>query len=547
MTRPNDADKLNGLLRDYLRGNIDRRRLLILGAQAGLSVSALSWLTRPARAANLIDSDPIAPFESPITPERVAFLKTKPYKGQTINVMVAKITVGDCVKWHAPHWEDETGCKVNIAEVPIETLHQQIFSDLSSGLGKYDAYMPGCWFYGDFFVPEQPYIVPLDQWIPDPKHGYWDPDQWLPSMRKIYSWNGKIYGGLMDGDSQALYYRKDIFAKQDIKDKFKAKFNYDLPTPPKTMKEYHDVCDFFTGWDWNGDGENDWGLSLHAKVNEQGFFHFLTLSAPFVISPDNKYYFFNPETMKPLINSEGHLRALEDYVKFLANGPKEQISWTLGQGWNLFLAGHSATEPTWGDLPTLAQDPKTSKVQGKVGAAMSPGTTEAFNPITGEWKKYDLNQVGNTNGGTWHLVISRFSKKQEMVYDFLSFMANKKNALWACATGWTGVQPGMKFEYFPPNGNGNVAEWVALGWNESDALDYLNGYYQGVAAPVQQEYLRIPGAAEYWHELDINISAVLGGQMAPKAALDATAAAWEKITDRYGRDKQKALYKASFA
>jgi hypothetical protein len=35
--------------------------------------------------------------------------------------------------------------------------------------------------------------------------------------------------------------------------------------------------------------------------------------------------------------------------------------------------------------------------------------------------------------------------------------------------------------------------------------------------------------------------------MQPKAALDATAAAWEKITERYGREKQKALYQASFA
>ena len=96
--------------------------------------------------------------------------------------------------------------------------------------------------------------------------------------------------------------------KKEIQDKFKAKYNYDLPAPPKTTKEYHDVADFFTGWDWNGDGQNDWGISLHAKVNEQGFFHFLTLSAPFVVSPDNKYYFFNPDTMKPLINSEGHVQ-----------------------------------------------------------------------------------------------------------------------------------------------------------------------------------------------------------------------------------------------
>ena len=461
----------------------------------------------------------------PITPERVAFLKTKPYKGQTINVMVCKITVGDCVKWHAPHWEEETGCKVNIAEVPIETLHQQIFSDLSSGLHKYDAYMPGCWFYGDFFVPDEPYIVPLDQWIPDPKHGYWEPDQWLPSMRKIYSWNGKIYGGLMDGDGQALTIAGTSSPSRRSRTNSR-RSSTTIFRPRRRQRRNTTTCAISSPvGTWNGDGENDWGLSLHAKVNEQGFFHFLTLSAPFIISPDNKYYFFNPDTMKPLINSEGHVRALEDYVKFLANGPKEQIAWTLGEGWNLFLSGHSATEPTWGDLPTLAQDPKTSKVQGKVGAAMLPGTTEAFNPITGEWKKYDLNQVGNTNGGTWHLVISRFSKKQEMVYDFLSMMANKKNALWACATGWTGVQPGMKFEYFPPNGTGKVSEWEAQGWNEEDAVSYLSGYYKALAAPLQQEYLRIPGAAEYWHELDVNVSAVLGGQMTPKAALDATAAA----------------------
>jgi hypothetical protein len=105
------------------------------------------------------------------------------------------------------------------------------------------------------------------------------------------------------------------------------------------MKEMHDVASFFTGWDWNGDGKDDWGISLHAKVNEQGFFHFLTLGAPYVISPSNKYFYFGPDDMKPLINSEGHLRALEDYVRFLANGPSEQIGWTLEQGWNVFLTG----------------------------------------------------------------------------------------------------------------------------------------------------------------------------------------------------------------
>ena len=84
-------------------------------------------------------------------------------------------------------------------------------------------------------------------------------------------------------------------------------------------------------------------------------------------------------------------------------------------------------------------------------------------------------------------------------------------------------------------------------WNEDDVVEYLKAYFAVLAAPVQQEYLRIPGAAEDRHELDVNVSAVLAGQTQPKAALDATAASWEKITDRYGRDKQKVLYQASFA
>jgi multiple sugar transport system substrate-binding protein len=545
MSDHDKSGQFRELAYDFLRGRIDRRRFIVTATQLGFSAAALAKLTRPARA-DMLTSAPEAPYESPITPERVAFLKTKPYKGTTINVLVLKATVGDCVKYHAPHWEEETGGKVRIAEVPIETLHTQIFSDLSSGLGRYDTYMTGCWFYGDFFVPETPYIVPLDKFLADPRHPNWEPDQFLPAMKPLYTWQNKLYGVLFDGDAQALYYRRDVLQNKDYQAKFKEKMGYELPVPPKTMKEMHDLANFFTGWDWNKDGGKGWGVSLHAKVNEQGFFHFLTLAAPYVVSPDNKYFYFNPDTMKPLINSPGHLRALEEYVKFLANGPPEEIAWTLGEGWNLFLSGQAVMEPTWGDLPTMAQDPKGSKVIGSTGACPIPGTTEACNPITGEWKKYELNQVGNTNGGTWHHVISRFSKNQDATYDFLAFMANRKNAFFNCTHGWTGVQPAMKFEYLPPAGTSSIAEWKAQGWNEADTADYLSAYYKTLTLPQQEEYLRIPGTAEYWHELDVNISAVLGGQMQPKQALDATAEAWEGITERLGRDQQKGLYQASF-
>ena len=44
-------------------------------------------------------------------------------------------------------------------------------------------------------------------------------------------------------------------------------------------------------------------------------------------------------------------------------------------------------------------------------------------------------------------------------------------------TGWTGVQPGMKYEYFAPVGTGIVAEWENQGWDKDDAIAYLKAYY----------------------------------------------------------------------
>ena len=533
---------------EFLEKKISRRRFVRRAAQLGVSVALLNRLAPSSWAANdnLVDSSPLAPNESPVTKERIEYLKSKPYKDVSVNVMALRSAVGDCVEYHASRWEEETGAHVNITKVPIDILHQEIFGDLTNGSGRYDAYQTAAWFYGDFFTAGEPYIVEIAPFLQDPRYPFWGPNQFLPAVKRLYTWQEKLYGVLFDADAQILYYRKDVLANAAFQEKFKSKLGYDLPNPPKSMKEMHEVAEFFTGWDWNGDGKDDWGISLHAKVNQQGFFHFLTFAAPYVVSPNNKHFYFHPDDMKPLINSEGHLRALEDYLKFLTCGPKEQIGWTLGQGWNVFLAGHAVMEATWGDLPTLAQDRARSTVQGRVGATLIPGTNEAFNPISSQWEKYPLNMVGNTNGGSWHCVISRRSKKKEATYDFLAFMANKKNAFFNSANGWTGVQPGMQYEYFPPVGSGSVVEWENQGWDKADAAAYLKAYYDNLVLPVQEIYLRIPGAAEYWHELDVRVSSVLAGQTKPKAALDDIYQSWEQITERYGRETQKKLYAESY-
>jgi multiple sugar transport system substrate-binding protein len=105
----------------------------------------------------------------------------------------------------------------------------------------------------------------------------------------------------------------------------------------------------------------------------------------------------------------------------------------------------------------------------------------------------------------------------------------------------------MKYEYFPPVGSGSVVEWENQGWDKGDALVYLQAYYQNLVLPAQEIYLRISGAADYWHELDVRVSSVLTGTTKPKEALDGIYQAWEQITDRCGREIQKKLYADSYA
>jgi multiple sugar transport system substrate-binding protein len=119
MSQDHSKNKFEELSAGFLAGRISRRHFIGQAAKLGISAALLSRivsLQAYAAEGDLVDSSPDYPNEAPITKERIEFLKTKPYKGQTINVLVLKATVGDGLKYWVPKWEEETGGKVNVAE-----------------------------------------------------------------------------------------------------------------------------------------------------------------------------------------------------------------------------------------------------------------------------------------------------------------------------------------------------------------------------------------------------------------------------------------------
>ena len=293
-----------------------------------------------------------------------------------------------------------------------------------------------------------------------------------------------------------------------------------MPVPPRTWQQVLSVSRFFNGKDWNGDGDPDDGISLHLKVGGQGFFHFMSLSAPFAITPapgddptvvtkHHNIYWFDPDDMTAVINSPGHVRALEFLQELAATGSQSQFGWELGEAWDNFLNDNAVLLFSWGDVGSLAQDPNASTIQGKLGGAPIPCSEVWYDLELGTFVEDSENPncVSNLVGASWHGVISKNSDVQDLAYYFLAMQAQPDILFWNVTYGWTGVDPSSTTHLFPPAGEASVDDYVAAGYNAADVESYITAYGQNLFDfPISQTYLRIPGTPEYWNILDIRLA-----------------------------------------
>ncbi len=477
-----------------------------------------------------------------------------PFEGQTVTVIVN--TAGEKGPIEGPfhevrdEFEKATGAKLEIVGVPFAEHFPKFIDDCATETSTYDTSIAGAWWLGDFIANDC--ILAYDDYYADTsgKFPKWDYEDIQPGPRNLLEYGGKKYMVANDHDGQVMYYRSDLIADPAHGAAFKEKYGYDLAVPT-TWQQFRDVAEYFNGKDLNGDGENDNGLTMHLKVGGQGMFHFMSFSAPYVIGPNNpSTYWFDPETMTPLIDSPGHQRALESLVDLVQFGPEAMLGWSLGESWDYFLSGRAALTFSWGDLGALAQqaaaDGGKNAVQGKTGSAVLPGTNEYYDLNASAWVKTDApNVVGNTTGGSWAGVISKYSDAPEATYYLLALMATKEKSSVYAARGWDGADPGRFSHYLPPEGTASLEAYLQAGWDENDVKTYTKAYYDNFSAVQQFPYLRIPGTFEYWTALDVHLSEAVTGQATPEEALKATVADFEQITERLGRDQQKEIYATS--
>ncbi len=479
----------------------------------------------------------------------------KPFEGQTINIATYAGGVKGAISgalYHArDEWQELTGATLNITEIPFPQMYEKIFTDLRSGAGVYDGFVMSSFFYGDLIAGG--YIVPLDDFMKDPKYPKWDPMDQNPASRQLIQWGGKYYGCSFDSDAEIIYAREDLFTDEKIKSAFKEKYGYEL-NMPETWEQALDIARFFNGQDFNGDGEPDYGFVTLFSGVELGMW-FLSVAGAYVEQPGptvDRYHnvvLFDPETMEPRVKSPGFKKALELFKELYKTAPKAAISWGLTEQWDLFMRQRVGFSMNCGDLATLSQDTNRSQVRGKLVCAPVPGSYEVWDYETNQWKKLDkVNRIGNIHGASWHGVISKFSKNKEATYHLFAYLASKEVKQPITLMGWPGIDPGMIYD-FPPeasngHGTGDIEAFVKeAGVDRDDILQSLSAYWKNYyEMDAWIPYNRLPGASEMLSSFEINIGAYLADQKTADETLDTIYNDLKRIVESKGKEDMKAWY-----
>jgi multiple sugar transport system substrate-binding protein len=261
--------------------------------------------------------------------------------------------------------------------------------------------------------------------------------------------------------------------------------------------------------------------------------------------------FFDPETMKPLVNNPGFARALEIYKKTMDYGVPDDQNLSQAKARELFLAGRCAMTLDWGDVGTLAIAPATSKVINKVGAFITPGTTQVLDPKTGKLVACDkftcpyaiagVNHAPYAAYGGWVGVVADKTapRVKDAAYSFLSYMAQPAQSNIDVTLGETGFNP-YRISQFE-----NANPWIKAGMSPETANSYLGAIGISLNSSNMVLDLKIPHNQQYIEALDAIRADFLVNKITKEQAMQQIEQRWEQITNKVGRESQRAAYRAS--
>lgn len=446
---------------------------------------------------------PAAWFGLPVTEVKAA----RPYEGTTIRAVVNAEYVKYSLSLVEQAVYDKLGIKIETEVIPLDPYVAKTLLEFNSGKSPWDLIM-----FGPSFMPDYGrHLEPLEPWIQKLKLDFVMDD--IPDVYKklMLRHEGKIVSMPYDGDVHIMFWNKVAFERPENKKKFKAKYGYEL-TPPKTWKQWDEQAEFFHGWGWDGTDRKLFGAGASYKGNNYSYYWW----RPRFFSYGGQYF---DTQMKPLINGPAGLRALEEMVKTIQFYPPGVMLFESEEPKTMLIKGEVPFLFSWTSTGKRVGNPSESVIVGKAGFGVVPGAE-----IDGKI----VHRPDLTPGRS--MAVSKYSQKKEATMKVLELISDPEQSLKIVMDPKTIMDP-WRVSHFK-------SEKFRKSFPGAD--EYLDAILKTFPLVVPDPI--VPGASEYMRKLSFEITEALAKRKSPKEALDSAAAEWDKITDRRGRDKQKALW-----
>ncbi len=455
-------------------------------------------------------------------------IEAKDYSGRTLNIITHAIPViGEPTALHATQFAELTGGTVNVVHVPFGDLFQRIMIPFQTQQAAYDVLFSGSLRLGDF-----------NQYLAEVPAAYQDApgmQSVTPTYRGVASWDGKMLNYTMDGDRHYLKYRSHVFANPEMQALFKEKTGRDL-TVPATWEEYNEVAAVFNNMDWDGDGAPNFGTAEVTNRDDLMFSAFISRVAPYAKHPDVRGgFFFDLESMTPLVNTPGWVRGLELFVATQASMPPGGTSFGLGDELFSFGGGQALMSYSWDDAFIQAMH-ADSQIRNKMAAGLLPGAREVWNRRTGAWDTFDTPNTAPYVTGGWSTAVAASSENKDTAFDYLCFFANEANTLADLQIGRFGVNPYREAHFDP------AFYQTEMGWDANVATTYTDTLKAIDTGDNQVFDLRVPGVGEFKSSMAAGVARAQSGDATAQKALDGVAAEWTSIVERIGADRVRAAY-----
>ncbi|QTD45895.1 ABC transporter substrate-binding protein [Ottowia testudinis] len=348
--------------------------------------------------------------------------------------------------------------------------------------------------------------------------------------------DGKLYQ-LPDQQFANLYwFRADLFARPDIKEKFKAKYGYDLGVP-LNWSAYEDIAEFFTNDVKTIDGKPIYGHMDYGKKDPSLGWRFTDawlsmagtadIGAPNGLPIDEWGIRAADDKCTPVgasvsrggaTNSPAAVYALTKYVDWMKKyAPKEATGMTFGEAGPVPAQGQIAQQIFWYTAFTADMTKAGLPV---VNADGTPKWRMAPGPNGPYWKQGMQN--GYQDVGSWTFFDKHDANKTAAAWLYAQFVTAKTTSLKKTLVGLTPIRE-------------SDIQSKAM----TDMAPKLGGlveFYRSPArvawSPTGTNVPDYPKLAQLWWK---NVAQAVTGEKTPQAAMDTLAKEMDDVMARLER------------